>query len=612
MTIEDLAAKETKSVKRRALLRAAAMLPLVYGVFTAMAAAKTAKRRVRPTDRDWPKPEDWARLNAAVDGRLRKVRSPLADCLRAPASAECARLFTEVRNPYYIGDEPGLAQTLGWVDAWTFAPSVYAVAAKSTSDIVAAVDFARRQNLLLVVKGGGHSYQGTSNAADSLLIWTRHMNSISVHDAFVPRGCTSIAPKQAVTIEAGAMWMQAYDAVTTRHGRYVQGGGCTTVGVAGLIQSGGFGSFSKRYGSAAGSLLEAEVVTADGQVCVANPCTNADLFWGIKGGGGGSLGVISKVTLETHELPALFGAVNATIQASSDAAFRRLIGVMLAFYKENLLNPHWGEQIVLKESRVLTIQLVSQGVDRDTAEGMWRGFFDSIANSPEEFRMVSKPVIIDFPARDLWNPEDLRKYPGVTKNDDRIGADAGNLYWSGDAGQCGQVLHGFDSVWLPAALLDQGHREKFADALFAAAKHWQLSLHVNKGLAGAPQEAIDAARDTATNPAVLGAFALAIIGAEEPPAYPGIRGHEANVLGARADAASIRRAMAELRRVVPDFASYVSESNFFEEHWQRAFWGENYARLLEVKAKYDPDGLFFVHHGVGSEGWSPDGFTRLA
>jgi FAD/FMN-containing dehydrogenase len=599
-------------MKRRALLHAVPMLPLLYGMFTARSAfAKAAQRRVRPADRDWPKAADWARLNAAVDGRLIKVRSPLSDCVRAPASTECARLLTEMRNPYYIGDEPGLAQTLGWVDAWTFAPSVYAVAAKNIGDIVAAVNFARRHNLRLVVKGGGHSYQGTSSAADSLLIWTRHMNSIAVHDAFVPRGCAAIAPQPAVTIEAGAIWMQVYAAVTTRHGRYVQGGGCTTVGVAGLIQSGGFGSFSKRYGSAAGSLLEAEVVTADGAVRIANPCTNADLYWGLKGGGGGSLGVISKVTLKTHELPALFGAVNATIQANSDAAFRRLIGLMLIFYRENLLNPHWGEQIILKDDRVLAIRLNSQGVDRPAAEDMWRGFFERIANSPDEFRMMSKPVIIDFPARDLWNPQELRKFPGVAQSDDRVGADAGNLFWSGDAGQCGQVLHGYDSVWLPAALLDPGNCEKFADALFAAARQWQVSLHVNKGLAGAPPQAIEAAKDTATNPAVLGAFALAIMGAEEPSAYPGIRGHEANAQDARADAAAIRRAMAELRKVVPEVGSYVSESNFFEEHWQRAFWGDNYPRLLQVKAKYDPGGLFFVHHGVGSEAWSADGFTRL-
>jgi FAD/FMN-containing dehydrogenase len=70
--------------------------------------------------------------------------------------------------------------------------------------------------------------------------------------------------------------------VTTEGGRYVQGGGCLTVGVAGLVQAGGFGSFSKNFGTAAASLSEAEIVTADGIVRIANRCTNPDLFWGSK------------------------------------------------------------------------------------------------------------------------------------------------------------------------------------------------------------------------------------------------------------------------------------------------------------------------------------------
>ena len=69
--------------------------------------------------------------------------------------------------------------------------------------------------------------------------------------------------------------------------------------------------------------------------------------------------------------------------------------------------------------------------------------------------------------------------------------------------------------------------------------------------------------------------------------------------------------MDELKKVAPDAGSYVAESSFFERGWQKSYWGPNYARLRAIKRKYDPSGLFFVHHGVGSEEWSADGFTRL-
>jgi FAD/FMN-containing dehydrogenase len=164
---------------------------------------------------------------------------------------------------------------------------------------------------------------------------------------------------------------------------------------------------------------------------------------------------------------------------------------------------------------------------------------------------------------------------------------------------------------LPASLLEADRRQGLADALFASAKHKGVALHCNKGLAGAPADAIAAAKDTAMNPAVTDAFALAITGAFGQPAYPGVPGHEPDAGAARREAETVDKSMDEIRKLLPRVGSYVWETDFFQPSWQDAFWGDNYARLRAVKDKYDPSGVFFLHHGVGSEDWSADGFTRV-
>lgn len=597
-------------MKRRSLLRAAASPFLSVAAPLWPAAADTRRARVRPGDHDWPEASDWERLRGEVEDRLIAVTSPLTPCIGSADVSRSAEVFARFRNPYYLGDEAGLTQALGWVDGWTSRPSSYAVAAETTGHVVAAVNFAHRHRLRLVVKGGGHSYHGASNSADSLLVWTRRMKTITTHDAFVAAGCAGRQePVPAASIGAGALWGRAYDTVARQAGRYVQGGGCLTVGVAGLIQGGGFGPFSKAYGMAAASLMEAEIVTADGAARIANACTHPELFWAIKGGGGGSFGVVTRLTLRTHDFPAFFGGVFATIKASSPGTFRRLIAKTIAFYAEALFNPHWGEQVAFRPGHELTIAMVFQGLDQKTAEAVWRPFFDWVRASPQDFTFAPEPAILAAPARDFWSPPFLKNLPGLVLADDRTDAPEGNLFWASNKEEAGQVLYGYQSRWIAAAFLAGEQQQVLADALFRAAQQWSVSLHLNKGLAGAPAEAIMAARDTAMNPQVLDAFALAIAGASGLPAYPGVPGHEPDVAAARRERAAVGRAMEELRDLAPVAGSYVSESDFFEPDWQKSFWGANYDRLLAAKRRYDPDGLFIVHHGVGSEDWSADGFT---
>ncbi|MGJ9416672.1 FAD-binding oxidoreductase [Massilia sp. CMS3.1] len=565
------------------------------------------RTRARPGTAQWPGAREWQALRTQTEGRLLTLTSPFAH-----GQSEAVRLeaVAGIKNPYYIGDNPALTQTSGWQDAWSSRVSAHAVAAVHAADVAAAVKFARRHNLRLVVKGGGHSYFGASNAPDSLLVWTRAMKEVTMVDAFVAQGCPQASSQPAVHVGAGAMWADAYAEVTTRGGRYVQGGGCTTVGVAGLVQGGGFGNFSKGFGTAAGNLIEAEVVTADGEVRIANACTNPDLFWALKGGGGGSFGVVTRMTLRTHALPAFFGAVFGEVSASSNEAWRALVARFVDFYGASLFNEHWGETVTLKDGKTLKLSMVFQGLDDAQARAAWAPFFAWVKERKEY--SFPEPTIMAIPARHFWDSKFFQKHaPGFITVDDRAGASPDHHYWTGDGEQAGWFIHGYQSAWLPARLLAPERQALLVDALCAAAAQWDVALHFNKALAGAPKWALDATRNTAMNPAVLDAFALVIIAGGGGPAFPGMPGKAVDEARARQAATRIRSAMDAVLTAAPNAGAYVSESDYFQARWQDAYWGSNYARLARVKGAVDPDGLFVVHHGVGSELWSADGFTRV-
>ena len=143
-------------MNRRRLLQAVAATVVPFGAPSILASARAQQAaprpasRVRPGDPGWPSSGSWERLNRDVGGRLIEVRSPFGVCRGDPVGLACDDLFAGLKNPYYIGDDVALTQTTGWVDAWTAQPSIFAVAAETTGDIVAAVKFARDNNLRLV------------------------------------------------------------------------------------------------------------------------------------------------------------------------------------------------------------------------------------------------------------------------------------------------------------------------------------------------------------------------------------------------------------------------------------------------------------------------------
>jgi len=265
------------------------------------------------------------------------------------------------------------------------------------------------------------------------------------------------------------------------------------------------------------------------------------------------------------------------------------------------------EQVRAGPDNRLLVTMAFQGLSKAQAATAFKALLDFVHANPTDYEGQESLSVSDVSAKYLWNGWLLRLFArSAVEFDDRPSAAWTDFWWRGDSEQVGAFWHAYASAWLPATLLDQHNRSAFVDAWFAASRSWTVSLHFNKGLAGAPEPVIAAARNTPMNADVASAFALAITAAFEP-ARAGIVPPMAN---ASTRAGRVRAAITALRVVAPTTGSYCNECDYFQADWQRSFWGDNYARLREIKDRYDPDGLFTTHHGVGSEGWSPDGFTR--
>ena len=559
-----------------------------------------ASERCTPDRPCWPSAAEWKRLGESLRGRLEQPKAPVAPC-RTDASGEaCKAAMRTLRNPYAIQDDPGGTQSAGWFGAWTAAPSAYAVVAAGAADVAAAVNFAREHRLRLVIKGTGHDYLGRSNAPDSLLVWTHEMRGATMHDAFTGSGCHGQKGVPAVTIEAGTRWLEAYREVTVKGGRYVQGGGCTSVGAAGgFPQGGGFGSWSRKYGTAAGNMLEAEVVTADGKLVVANACQNQDLFWALRGGGGGTFGVVTRLTMRTHELPSHFGFVFGDIKAKSDDDFRQLLARFIAFYRESLSNETWGEQVSVRGDNSLRLSMSFLGMTGEQAEKVWQPLRAWVDQYPDRFTM--KTQVLALPANRMWDRAFIQKHaPAAIRLDDRATVADQFYWWSNNQEEVSTYWYTYQSRWIPRTSFEGAEADRLATAFFDASRHRSFDLHFNKALAGASEDALRRNRETSMNPAVERAATL-VIAAATGDGYPGVPGHEPNTDEAEDEKARVTRAMAILRAVTPGAGAYVNETDYFEPDWQRTFWGDNYARLLAIKRQVDPGMLFSCHHCVGSE-----------
>jgi len=166
------------------------------------------------------------------------------------------------------------------------------------ADVIHSVNFARENDLLVAIRGGGHNIAGNATCDGGLVIDLTHMKSVRVEPS-----------RHTARAEPGVTWRE-FDHATQTFGLATTGGQISTAGIAGLTLGGGWGYLARKYGLACDNLLSVDVVTADGQFLTAGADENADLFWGLRGGGG-NYGVVTSFEYQLHPVGPVFGGIVA-------------------------------------------------------------------------------------------------------------------------------------------------------------------------------------------------------------------------------------------------------------------------------------------------------------
>ncbi|WP_166267587.1 FAD-binding oxidoreductase [Marinobacter caseinilyticus] len=205
-----------------------------------------------------------------------------------PLNSETMEVFkAQVNCPVLQPDDAGYDEARQIWNAMIDRKPAFIAQCQSVDDVIAAVSFARKNHMLLSVKGGGHNIAGNAVCDDGLMIDLSQMKDIRIDTerkrAKVGPGCT----------------LADFDAAAQEHGLATPLGINSTTGVAGLTLGGGFGWLSRKFGMTVDNLLSAEVVTADGQLLHASEEEHPDLFWALRGGGG-NFGIVTRFEFQLH------------------------------------------------------------------------------------------------------------------------------------------------------------------------------------------------------------------------------------------------------------------------------------------------------------------------
>ena len=327
-------------------------------------------------------------------------RFPLEDQIDMLASALSGRVITPRHEDY----DAVRMVPLGNYDRRPAA----VIRVRTASDVAAVINFAKTAGLELAVRSGGHSTAGHSGSEGGVVIDLRDLNEIDIDT-------------DAMTVWAGAgLTAGEVTRALEQHNVIVGFGDAATVGIGGLTLGGGVGYLSRKYGLTVDFLLAAEVVTAAGEIVVADADNHPDLFWAIRGGGG-NFGVVTRMKFRLEPLPSFIGGplvlpataeVIAGFVAAAEAAPEELTAIAMALPAPPL--PFLAPELYGKT--VFMAMMAFAGVPEAAEKAL------------APFRALAKPyadLVGPAPYSSMYIPEDPNMRPAVAVRSvylDRLGA----------------------------------------------------------------------------------------------------------------------------------------------------------------------------------------------
>ncbi|KAI9375901.1 hypothetical protein BJX61DRAFT_531250 [Aspergillus egyptiacus] len=553
-----------------------------------------------PIDECW-KIIDWNALNRTIAGKLLRNTPPALTCYTGAEydKEACAYALSQWSNTTFQANQPVgyayplddncpvLDQTAGrvpWPGHCHLGPSpVYTVNATEPDDLMAGIAFAQTHNVRLVIRNTGHDLLGKSSGYGSLQIWMRYLRKGIIYQAtFEPSTLCSKSDWHgpAFTVAGGYVWDEVYQEAFAR-GLIVVGGGDPTVGViGGYIQGGGHSPASHEFGFASDQVLEASVILADGSIVTASPCSHPDLYTALRGGGGGTYGVVISITIKAFPSTPVV-AHSLVIVPKSTWNHDSLLDAITDLYAAYPVLADAGFSGYGSWS-------INDPVDKygESSAG-YKHAFATFNKSLSQAKPELEPVL-----------RRLASYDGLDVSVEWFEFPSYAGYYRAMSG-----VHqptGPPGIALASRMFDKAALTTNRRALRQMIRTLAgdvLETTINQVLLVGGGRVFDRPEYSGVNPAWRKTYLVHIVA----------RGWMELLAPATAQAVQhdiTYNKYGAMRQLTPGMGSYLNEADRHNPWWKEDFYGAgNYDRLLEIKNKYDPDEVFYCPTCVGSSSW---------